>query len=46
MYFVLGWDNGLLMLMTSREFATLDEAVAYRDNVRQSYRAFIVTSKV
>ena len=46
MYFVLGWDNGLLMLMTSREFVTLDEASTYRDNVRQSYRAFIVTSKV
>jgi len=41
-YYVLGYDEGNLVLMTRREFTTLDEANGYAAQCAAGWKAFVV----
>jgi hypothetical protein len=41
-YYVLGYYEGNLIVMTSREFSTLEEANNYAASVAAGYKPFVV----
>lgn len=41
-YYVLGTDNGAIVMMSSRAFGTRQEAAEYADSCALSFRAFVV----
>lgn len=44
MYYVMGYINNTVHLMTRRQFKTLQDADCYAKTINRDYRAFIVKS--